>query len=350
MPPANFPLMPGRSRVTLKDIADEAGVDKSTVSLALRDDPRIKESTRRKIVTTAARIGYRPDPHLASLMEYVRSSQMKKRDECIAYLKAEQTREEDLDRIPFFREFHRGAESELDRLGYSVEVFRLREYAFKGKRLSDVLYHRGIRGIVVSPPAGLSALDTIQWQHFGAITMGYRLRSPRLCRVVCDQVAVIRTVMENLAAKGYMKPLLAFRKGMDAHVNRRWSIAFAGCLERFPQFCAGESYEGEPDGAFVEHWRASGADCVIGLHYSFARILMDDGVEIPQEVGFVLLDRHDGPEGTTGIDQQPFLMGQFSARQLSGFLDRNETGIPEHPFNLTVPPIWNEGQTLPPRA
>ncbi|MCP4640956.1 MAG: LacI family transcriptional regulator [bacterium] len=48
-------------RVTISDIAEIAGVHRSTVSLALRDDPRIPESTRERIQRVAAEIGYLPN-------------------------------------------------------------------------------------------------------------------------------------------------------------------------------------------------------------------------------------------------------------------------------------------------
>lgn len=49
--------------VTLNDVAREAGVHLSTVSRALDPDKqaRVKESTRRRILETADRLGYRPD-------------------------------------------------------------------------------------------------------------------------------------------------------------------------------------------------------------------------------------------------------------------------------------------------
>jgi LacI family transcriptional regulator len=48
-------------RVTIIDVAREVGVDSSTVSLALRNDPRIKFSTRERIHTAAKKIGYLPN-------------------------------------------------------------------------------------------------------------------------------------------------------------------------------------------------------------------------------------------------------------------------------------------------
>lgn len=47
--------------VTMKDVAEVAEVSVSTVSLALRDNPRIPEATRQKIKETAAAMGFVPN-------------------------------------------------------------------------------------------------------------------------------------------------------------------------------------------------------------------------------------------------------------------------------------------------
>ena len=48
-------------RSTIKDVATAAGVTAGTVSRALRGDPRVIDSTRRRIMEAADRLGYRPN-------------------------------------------------------------------------------------------------------------------------------------------------------------------------------------------------------------------------------------------------------------------------------------------------
>jgi DNA-binding LacI/PurR family transcriptional regulator len=54
-------------RVTIKDIARETGYSKTTVSFAFNDPTQISATTREKILQTAARLGYVPDPVARSL-------------------------------------------------------------------------------------------------------------------------------------------------------------------------------------------------------------------------------------------------------------------------------------------
>jgi LacI family transcriptional regulator len=47
---------------TIYDVAREAGVSTGTVSRALNDHPEVGAATRARVIETAARLGYRPDP------------------------------------------------------------------------------------------------------------------------------------------------------------------------------------------------------------------------------------------------------------------------------------------------
>jgi DNA-binding LacI/PurR family transcriptional regulator len=57
-------------RPTLRDIGLKTGFHYSTVSMALRDHPRISESTKQIIREAAEGLGYQPDAMLSSLCAY----------------------------------------------------------------------------------------------------------------------------------------------------------------------------------------------------------------------------------------------------------------------------------------
>jgi DNA-binding LacI/PurR family transcriptional regulator len=55
-------------RVSIKDVAHEAGVSVTTVSHALNDKGRLNPETRRRVREVAERLGYRPNPAARSLV------------------------------------------------------------------------------------------------------------------------------------------------------------------------------------------------------------------------------------------------------------------------------------------
>lgn len=64
----------GGGRVTLRDVAEAAGVDSSIVSRVLRDDRSlsVRPETRRRVIDTAARLRYRPN-HAARALKTART-------------------------------------------------------------------------------------------------------------------------------------------------------------------------------------------------------------------------------------------------------------------------------------
>ena len=70
MPATGIRADMNKRRVTLLDIAKEAGVHVTTVSLALKCHPRIPGETQERVRRIADELGYRPDPMLSSLVAY----------------------------------------------------------------------------------------------------------------------------------------------------------------------------------------------------------------------------------------------------------------------------------------
>ena len=58
-------------RITLRDIAEVAGVHFTTVGLALRNDPRVLPDTAAHIRAVARKLGYTHDAMLSALSAYV---------------------------------------------------------------------------------------------------------------------------------------------------------------------------------------------------------------------------------------------------------------------------------------
>ncbi|HEX9783767.1 MAG TPA: helix-turn-helix domain-containing protein [Opitutaceae bacterium] len=72
--------------VILADIARQAGVHVTTVSLALRNHPRLPECTRSRLQALAKEMGYAPDPALRALVAYRDKFMTHRNLQTIAYI------------------------------------------------------------------------------------------------------------------------------------------------------------------------------------------------------------------------------------------------------------------------
>jgi LacI family transcriptional regulator len=343
--------MSNEPRVTIAQVAEAVGVHKSTVSLALRNDPRVAGKTRERIMRAVAELGYVPDAHLSNLMGYLRriSSEQVAKHESIAYLTSESSPQNDIHRMLFFRNFRSGVHGELGRLGYRMETFKLCDYAFNLKRVESVLKSRNIQGIVVAPPVEMDDLGAFNWDGFAAITLGYRLSQPKIHRVISDQMAAMSMAIEHMAKSGYKRIVFAYAKGRDRHSRRRWSITLVGSRRLHPSLEDTFTYAGEPDDDFAAFFKQCKADGLICMGPDYPNKLTAAGLNLPRDFGCLLLSADNGPEHFAGIEQEPQLLGKLAAQQIAGMLSRNEVGLPEVPFTLQVPPKWHHGRTCPPR-
>lgn len=130
-------------RTTQRDIARAAGVDVSTVSLALRAHPRIPAKTRERILGLAREMRYRPDPALSSLAAARWQGRRNATGSVLAFLSEDLRSAE-----PELKLYHRGILDQARDLGYGVDAFSLEHYP-SAQAFWRVIQARGIRGVVI---------------------------------------------------------------------------------------------------------------------------------------------------------------------------------------------------------
>ncbi|MDQ8207924.1 LacI family DNA-binding transcriptional regulator [Coraliomargarita sp. SDUM461003] len=113
------------SRVSLKQIAEKAGVSRMTVSCALRNSPRVKAETAARIQAIADELGYAPDPRFAEHMARVRETKQKALLP-IAWINAN-AKQKAFREYEWLQPYFEGAQERCEELGYRLEEFWLRE-------------------------------------------------------------------------------------------------------------------------------------------------------------------------------------------------------------------------------
>src|SRR4051812_27835934 len=185
-PSENLPWVPEARTApipSLEQVAQRAKVSRSTVSRVMRHDPRISAATARRVLNAARELDYRPNPLLSTLMERVRVGRNVSYQGTIGIV----TDQADaakwyVNSSGSWGRIHFGVLQRAQERGYKVECFSVRDYPADGRRLSQVLRARDIRGVYVTP--GFSGRELrLEWQSFSGATTGHGLVSPSLHRV-----------------------------------------------------------------------------------------------------------------------------------------------------------------------
>jgi LacI family transcriptional regulator len=333
--------------VTMQMIADEAGVSRMAVSLALRNSPKISAETRQRIHEIAQRFGYRPNPLVSALMTQLRDIRRVPRPTTLAYVTAHPTA--DGWRLPGpFVDFFEGAKSRAEALGYTLEEWWARKPGLSETRFSEILFNRNIHGLLVAPlPEGGSTLG-IDWARFATGTIAFSLASPAIHRASNDQYQSIYAALTELGRLGYRRVGLAITNEQDVRVQRKWSAGYLVYHQsiaperRVPSLLAATNFKDE----FIEWYQQHQPEAVLSQDPLVPDYLRDLSVTVPTQAGFVHLALTEADRGFAGINQNSRLVGASAIDLVDAQLRRNERGVPVAPKTVLIQGRWVPGPTV----
>lgn len=331
----------------MQQIADAAGVSRMTVSLALRNHPRISAETRERIQQVAQRLGYRPDPEVSKLMAYLRRTKSAKQSTVLGLVTdAEKAEPWRLNR--HYNKFYQGACHRAAQFGYQLEEFWLKEPGMTSRRLTKILETRSVEGLVIGPISRSLGHLSIDFSRFAAAKYGQDVWRPLLHRADHNQFQGMLLAMRQLQRLGYRKIGLAILEGYDRRVMHSWEGAFLFSQQRIPpagRVPAFVTRSLDHDG-FVKWFRRLRPDSVVSSHPHVRGWLKDCGVRVPDDVGFFFLDRLDATDGCAGIDQHYDLVAAAVVDLVVAQLHRNERGVPAIAQLVLIDGDWVDGPTV----
>ncbi len=337
-------------RVTLRDIADEVGMSHVTVSLALRNDPKISEKTRLKIKKIADEMGYRPDPMLKSLARYRHTNKTKSADAVVAWINlwAEP------DKLRTYHEFDlwwKGASEAAHRMGYRIDEFVTK--GMSGKRLATILKTRNIRGVLIPPYPDPPTIDLseIPWDDFTVIQFGRHGNQPLLHFVTSSQASNTVMAFDRIREKGYKR--IGFVSGQVTK-NRMFGAGFYWTQQYIPQkerlsILALETSSVVEQEAALNKWiQKEKPDAILTDFPQLPQLLDELGYRVPEDLGLATTSIHDTPIDA-GIDQNPEEIGRMGFITLVSMMNDYEHGVPDIQHEILVGGKWIDGNMLPPR-
>jgi len=334
---------------TIRTLAKMAGVSNATVSLALRNHPRIRPEVRERIQQIAVEAGYKTDALVANLLAQLRTKKTLTYQSTLgllttwenpAFHKATQT----------FLEWIAGCQERASSLGYGLDQFSLVEPPVSPERLVKILNTRNIRGLLV---IGSDLGDVIRpeldplWEYSAAIVMGVRPIHPQLSFTSNDQFDTALRAVDEVLQLGYERPGLCIHPEVDNWVERRFSGGFYACQNTLPRVNCVPKFEFDRDAE--ERFRAwvkrSQPDVIITLHTEILGWIKAMGLKVPQDIGLVHLDKTPDMEWA-GMQQNNTHIGRAAVDMLIGQLHRNEFGIPPFQKGLFIMSTWVPGPTV----
>ncbi len=333
----------------MQQIGQAAGVSKSAVSLAMRNDPRIPEATRLRIQAIAREMGYRRNPVVDSLMTQLRAGRQPTFQANLGLINCSPIK--DLEQNHTFRRLREGVVRRAEDLGYGIEEFWLQQPDMRPQRLKQIVETRGIRGLILI--AALSP-DTIDrgyidfWYDFACAVIGVTHLNNRLNCSSNDQYLTARRATEKVLELGYKRPMLVVPSEDDALLEDKFSAGFYSVTRQLDPTNRIDtvSLNVTDPGAALLAIRKQKPDVVITNKSELYDALHDDGVSIPKDLGLVHLDWHESLAQMAGMRQNNRVVGSAGVDLVVGQLQKNEFGSQEFPKVVQIESVWVDGPSV----
>ncbi len=331
------------SKLSLQQLAAKLGFAKSTVSMALHNDPRVAARTRAKIQQAAKDVGYVADADLASLMAQIQLRRPKPYQANLAIFPIIDTHVSTLEIA--------GCRRRAEEMGYRIDV--IEDYASCANP-AKLLEARGIKGAVfVGWPWREDHFKQPQLKKvcdkFPCSVIAARPLNPPLNSVMSDAFNSMRLATLSLIQLGYQRPLAFINSFLDSLQDQAYTGAFLAVQQQLktsnrlaPQYIP---HNHRDPLKIIQNQRP---DCVITHDFALLELMTNNGFKVPQRIGFAHLDLTGDHRkiGVSGIDQNHHLLGETAIDMVVAQIHRTEFGIPQIQKCVLLESRWEKGKTV----
>ncbi|WP_269523643.1 LacI family DNA-binding transcriptional regulator [Coraliomargarita parva] len=331
-------------RISLKDLAEKAGVSTMTVSRALRNAPGILPETRERILQIAHEYGYQTDPNLQKMMGYMRKVRIHSRTETIAWIWPD-SRLKDATTNVTLRQMIKGAENRAEELGFKLDQFSLKEPDMTVKRLVSILKNRGIHCLIIAPVYSFAhGQFDFPWDNYATTIIGLGLWKPNLHRVHFDHYSSMVLMMNKLKQMKRRRIAHIMAPVLDERMYHAWSAAFLTHhpleLKEATSMLIEENERTRE--RLLKKIKELQLDTLILQPKEADNLLKDP--RSPRNMLYVTLWHSDQYPHIAGIDQNELLQGAYAIDMISSQFQRGERGIPEFPKKVLSQGFWRDAK------
>ncbi|MFE2373879.1 LacI family DNA-binding transcriptional regulator [Streptomyces sp. NPDC059398] len=330
--------------VTLKDVAERAGVSIKTVSNVVRGAPKVSEATRARVMRAVGELGYRPNPSARRL----RTGRSGLIALAVPYLAT-----------PYFAELAHHVRAEAAALGFTVLIEETLGDATEELRLATGVGASLLDGVILSPlhvsPGALAPVA----DEFPLVLLGER--SYERDRVVADHVLIdnvgaAREATAHLAAIGRTRIAAIGVDRLASATSRQRLEGFQQALheagltydpglapqvaefDRRNGLLAMRALTGLPPGS-----RPDAVFCFSDLLAAGARrAAFEAGLRIPEDIAMVSIDGSEealyGTPSLTSVVPDKAVIASLAVKCLVARIRADEPP----PFEVHMAPYWLE--------
>jgi len=336
--------------VSLRQIAQVAGVSTAAVGYALQNKPGVSSETRERILTISRQLGYIPDPRLTSFMTRVRNTRDKE-PLPIAWLNTH-SMEDAWQKYKFLSPYFEGARDSCASRGFHLEPIWVKRPGQTISRLSRSLYQRGVEGAIVSHPTRHLRLE---WEHLACVSLEGALLVPALDRVMIDTNFNLLLAWKTLKRLGYRRIGICLPEEVDRfsyHIIRltvRDLYATTLSRDRIQPLLQSPHNSNELKNREFTQWiRSERPEVVIGHDNRLEQWSKRAGYQVPEKCGLVHLAIDDDVNDWAGIYSNRRAVGRAAAERVISLIHNRQFGVPDVALNSMIRGTWRMGRTLRP--
>jgi LacI family transcriptional regulator len=345
---------PVNAPVTIHDIARRAGVHYSTVSLALRGNPRIPAATRARIRRAADELGYHRDPVQLALTTRQAGNRVDPFRPRLVFLTNRRSPESFYD-TAHMRSFLAGAREQAEAMGYGCDLMLVGDESITEEEIERRLDAVDVRGVILGAFMPEMRQVQLDWSRYAAVKIDSAFMAPSVALVTNDQMQAVRVAYRRLHQLGYRRIGLLLSHGDEENTSDLFS---AGCLLEQELLALAPvpplHYRYDDDipsiVTRVARWvRRHRLDAVVSNLDSMNELLRLGGLRAPRDVAWACLSLNAPDSAMAGIVQNHHWVGRQAAAVLGLLLQGGQRGQPAAPTATYVECRWHDGSTAPRR-